>query len=185
MLKIDNQKCAILGLQGSGKTYFAKQIVKENNYNVLVYSPHIDDFKDEPDNFIFYKYKDFYNDFERFIEHVIELGKKKEINGVLIDEFDMLFKGNADMKRMFTDLIVNHRHYNLFVIGISRRGQDIPAKFLESCKYVISFALQGGNVRKKFNDLKDGFGDSILSLDYDRHEYIINELGKPLKRIKP
>ena len=185
MLNIDNQKCAILGLQGSGKTYFAKQIVKENNYTVLVYSPHIHDFKDEPDNFIFYKYKDFYADFERFVEHVIELGKKKEIDGVLIDEFDMLFKSNYDMKRNFTDLVTSHRHYNLFIIGISRRGQDIPTKFLESCKYVVSFALQGGNVRKKFNDLRDGFGEAILNLDYDKHEYAICEIGRPIKIIKP
>jgi hypothetical protein len=196
MLKIDNQKCVIFGLQGSGKTYFGKRVVRDNNYTVLVYSPHKHDFTMEGNNFIFYNASDFYGAFERFVELAIKLGKLKKIHGVLIDEFDMLFSTNFDIKKAFNDLTLNHRHYNLFILGMSRRPQDIPTKFCESSKYTVSFALQGDNVRKKFNNIYSGMGDMIVGiskfnpitqtseiimpgLSFENHEYIVKEIGKP------
>jgi len=176
---IRNQKFMVMGLQGSGKTYFSREIIKQRNYNVLVYSPHQHDFKNEPDNFIYFKFYDFVKDFENFCKYAIELGKQKLIDGVLIDEFDLVLKNNYDMKQNTTDLFINHRHYNIFLIAVSRRPQDIPAKIFESAKFIVCFALQGENVKTKFNNIYKGFGDMILKLDYSKHEYIFKEIGKP------
>lgn len=177
--EIKPHKIMIMGLQGSGKTYYSKQVVKKNNYVTLVYSPHYHDFKDEGDEFIFFKYDDFVKDFEDFCIYAKELGKKNLIDGVFIDEFDLLVRNNYDIKQNATDLFINHRHYNLFIIAISRRPQDIPAKIFESSKYIVCFTLQGENVKNKFNNLYKGFGDLILNLSYDKHDYIFKEIGHP------
>lgn len=182
-LKINNQKLMVMGLQGSGKTHYSREIIKRNNYNVLVYSPHQHDFKNEPDNFIYFKFYDFVKDFEGFCKYAIELGKQKLIDGVLIDEFDLILKNNYDLKQNTTDLFINHRHYNVFLIAVSRRPQDIPAKIFESAKYMVCFALQGENVKTKFNNIYKGFGDMILNLNYETHEYIFKEIGKPPRKM--
>jgi len=91
----------------------------------------------------------------------------------------MIFRSNFDISQSFNDIVINHRHYNLFVIMITRRPQDIPTKIFESSKYIITFSLQGANTITKFNNIYKGFGDKILQLKYDKHEFLIKEIGKP------
>jgi hypothetical protein len=185
---IKNQKITICGLQGSGKTHYSKDLIKKHNYNVLVFSPHKHDFKNEPDNFLYYSpdkplsqysSKALIEEFDTFLNYAVKLSKDNLIDGVLIDEFDMLFRSNYDISGRFNDVIINHRHYNLFLIGITRRPQDIPAKYFEQCFYVISFAIQGDNNIRKFNNLQNGLGDKIKNLDYEKREFTIKQTGKP------
>jgi len=81
-----------------------------------------------------------------------------------------------------TDVFANHRHYDMCIIMITRRPQDIPAKVFESSKYIVCFSLQGENVRKKFNGLYKGMGDQLLTLQYDSYEYVLKEIGLPPKK---
>lgn len=182
---INNQKICVFGLQGTGKTHYSREIVKRNDFkSVLVYSPHRHDFLNEDDRFIFYKFNDFVKDFEDFCIYARELGKKKLIDGVIIDEADLIFRNNYDLKQNSTDVFINHRHYNIFLMLISRRPQDIPAKIVESSKFIICFALQGANVKNKFNNIFKGFGDLVLTLDFESHEYIFKEIGKPPEKMQ-
>lgn len=187
---IKDKKITICGIQGSGKTYYSKQLVKKNNFNVLVFSPHKHDFINEPDNFIYYapdkplaEYgtRDLIAEFDIFLGFAKSLALKNQIDGVFIDEFDLMFRSNYDISGKFNDIILNHRHYNLFVLGITRRPQDIPAKYFEQCQYIVSFAIQGSNAIKKFNDLapNDRIGDQITQFNYEKREFVLKELGKP------
>lgn len=184
MFEPRQHKHAICGLQGGGKTYFAKELVKRNNLKVLVFSPHRHDFEAEGDNF--YYFQGFATDaqtVDNFFRLAIELCKKGVIDGVLLDEFDMYFMNNFQIGQHATDAFANHRHYDMCMIMITRRPQDIPAKVFEACKNIVCFALQGENARKKFNGIYKGLGDDILSLDYFAYEYYIKQIGLPPKKM--
>ena len=181
--KIDNHKLFVFGLQGSGKTYFSREVVKANNYTVLVWGAHKHDFEGEPDNFILYNEPHTKENFEEFIRLAKEMCKKKVIDGVFIDEFDMLFKSNFDIGDNFNDIVLNHRHYNMFLIGISRRPQDVPAKIRESARHTVCFALDSPNAKKVFNDLYKGMGDQIGQLQYEKHECLYKTIGKTPEKL--
>ena len=180
MIDPRNHKVSICGLQGSGKTYYAKELVKQNNLKVLVFSPHKHDFENEPDNF--YVYEPFSaqpTEIEKFLRYAKELCQKGIIDGVFMDEFDMLFQSNFMIGTVATDVFANHRHYEMAIILITRRPQDVPTKVFEACKFIVAFSLQGENVRKKFNGLYKGMGEEIITLNYDTHEYILKEIARP------
>lgn len=180
-----NGKVCLCGLQGAGKTYYGIEMVKRNDLKVLVFTPHLHDFKDLPDNFLVYD--GFSKDLlDTFLEQAKELSMIGEIDGILIDEFDVVMKNNGDVTQVATDLIANHRHYpegkGMFIIAMTRRPQDVPTYFFESCKYIICFALQGERSRSKLNGMWREFGDNVVSLDYDSREFYIKEIGKaPVK----
>ena len=186
MIDPRNHKISICGLQGSGKTYFSKEMVKRNNMRVLVYSPHWKDFEHEPEkNFLFYSpFSVDPKQVEKFLDYAMRLCKEGHIDGVFMDEFDMVYQSNFMIGTTATDIFSNHRHYNMSIIMITRRPQDIPAKVFESSKHIICFPLQGQNVQKKFNGLYKGMGDEILNLEYETWKYIHKEIGQPPK-LKP
>jgi hypothetical protein len=125
-------------------------------------------------------------DLEEILKKIIKLLEKKKLNidGIIIDEFDMYIKNNYDIKENLNNLVLNHRHkpYEVFLTLITRRPQDIPTKIYESSKYIYAFSLQGANAKKKFNDITKGWGDMIMSLNYDEFEYTFKEIGKPPKK---
>ncbi len=173
-------KVSICGLQGSGKTYHAVQMVIKNNMKVLVYTPHKHDFEKLPDNF--YMYDNFSTraeDIEKFLAYAKELCLKGVIDGVFMDEFDMYYKNNFEVGDVATDVFANHRHYKMCIIMITRRPQDIPTVVFESSKFIVAYTLQGENARKKFNGLYKGMGDQITELEYESWTYMFKEIGKP------
>lgn len=184
-IRLKDVKNMVFGLQGSGKTYFSKAICKNNNLRVLVYSPHKHDFDNEPDNFIYFKYKDFYADFDDYIKLAIELGKKKQIDLLLIDEFDMLFKSGKTRTNIFVDFVANHRHYGLGALFLARRPQDIDASIVESCEFLIAFSIFGDNVKMKLNRIYTKFGDMVQSLQKGEHKAVVLEIGNAPKLMQP
>jgi len=187
MIEPRKTKVTINGLQGGGKSYYAKACVVQNNMKVLVWSPHSHDFDSEPDNF--YYLEDYHTvDVDDFFRIAIEMCKRGVIDGVLIDEFEMVFKSNFDIGKHATDAFANHRHYNMCIIGITRRPQDIPAYYFESCEHIICFAIRGENVKRKFNGMISGLGDAIGALPYEREKpnpYMHVALGSQPKRHEP
>jgi GTPase SAR1 family protein len=136
MIDFKDQKVVICGLQGSGKTYLSKKLVK--NKKVLVFSPHKHDWTDT--QVFYYKCKNYnYDDLEIFLKFAEKLAKKNQIEGIVIDEADMYFRSNYDLKQNLNNWVLNHRHIGAFMILITRRPQDIPTKIFESSKFIISF----------------------------------------------
>lgn len=184
-IRLKNVKNMVFGLQGSGKTFFSKNICKMNNLKVLVYSPHRHDFIEEPDNFIYFKYKDFYDDFDDFIKIGIELGKKGDIDLLFIDEFDMLFKSGKTRTSNFIDFVANHRHYNLGALFLARRPQDIDAAVVESCEFLIGYSIFGDNVKMKLNRIYKNYGNMVQSLVKGEHKAVVLEIGAAPKLMQP
>jgi len=184
-IRLRNIKNIVFGLQGSGKTYFSKEICKQQNLRVFVYSPHFHDFQNETDNFIFFKQTDFLKDFDDFMKLSIELGKRGEIDLLLIDEFDMLFKSGKTMTNTFIDFNANHRHYNLGALFLARRPQDIDASTVESCEFLIGFSIFGDNVKLKLNRIYKNLGNMVQSLNKSSFQSIVLEIGKAPRLMQP
>lgn len=184
--EIQGQKMIVLGIQGSGKTYYAKEMIKAQKYKTLIYAPHKADYTDMPKNCQVIRWRNFIKDFEPFCELAIKLAKMGEIDGIYVDELDMLVRNNYDIGQHFNDIILNHRHYpegkGMFFVGVTRRPQDVPAKIFESTAYIVAFAIEAPNAKNKLNQIRAGFGDKIAYLNKKRHEHYVKEIGKdPVK----
>lgn len=179
--RMKGHKTIVLGLQGAGKTHYAKELVKHHNYTALVYSCHKHDFQGEPDNFIYYGYRKgrFIDEFDEFCQIAIKLAQAGEIDVVLIDEFDLIFKSNFDITPAYDDLNANHRHYGLGMIGLTRRQADIPTKTVESALCTVTFCSQGANVQRKFNSAYKGWGDLVTELKYKAYSCVVKYIGMP------
>ena len=79
------------------------------------------------------------------LKEAIRLAKTGKIDVILIDEADMFFKNNHNIKEGATDLFANHRHYpegrGVTIILMSRRPQDIPTRFVEISHFNIVFKV--------------------------------------------
>jgi len=181
---IHPQSMMVMGNKGTGKTYYAKALCRHHGYTTLVCTPHLHDFDDEPDNFIFYddyKPKD-PDSVEETLRFAKKLAQDGHIDVVLIDEFDMPFRHNWDVGDDTHDVIINQRHYGLGIIGITRRPQDIPQFFFGQTLYKVTFALESSGAKRKLDGLYRGWGDKVLKLRQKSREYYMKEIGvKPIK----
>jgi len=173
MLDLQNNKIAIFGIQGSGKTYLAKYLIR--NFKTLVYEVN-PDYRDT--NAYVYQGSKTLQDLNKFCENVKELALKRKINAFLLDEADLFFRSNYDLQPNLNDLVINHRHYNLALFFISRRPQDIPTKIVESCHYIIIFKLEGANAINKFKEIDERILPLLEKLQYKDYRFIVKEIGK-------
>lgn len=171
-------KYIICGIQGGGKTQYTRNLINYYQWRTAVYTPNKYEFENEGDNWLLFEGLDYSKDIERACRVSIDLAKRGEIDAVFFPEFDMLYSGiNAAFGREMTDLILNHRHYGVAVLVNTRRPQDIPTKLFESSKFVASFAINGVNATRKWNDLHKGMGDIVASLNPAEYMFILKEIG--------
>lgn len=170
------KKISVFGIQGSGKTHLAKKIM--GNYRApIVYAVHKEDFADT--RCYIFKARNLQADLEPFCKRVKEMAQQGKIDCMVLDEADMFVRDNFDISPSLLDLVLNHRHYNLAMIFISRRPQDLPTRIVESCHYLFCFMLEGENALKKFQNIHPDFPNLLKSLDYQRHNFVFKELGRP------
>lgn len=192
-IKNDGSKIAVLGLQGSGKTYFTKKLLKIYKHPV-VFQVNKDDNYQQDKGVLVYQ-AETPNEFFKFINFIHPIIKKqaqektKKIDCLVIDEADLYLSNNfvVNGNDLFNDLVANHRHYGISMIFISRRPQDISTKVLESCKYLIIFPLQGANAKKKLNDIYSNMGNLVYKLKYKEYSFIFKKIGEApeiLPRVK-
>ena len=62
---------------------------------------------------------------------------------------------------------------------ITRRPQDIPSKFVESCHYKLIYTIEGKNVKRYLSDIDSDIQDLMPKLSFQRHNFIYKEQGKP------
>lgn len=183
-IQVKSRKVTVLGVQGSGKTYFAKALVKKKNLTCLVRTPNYHDFKDEPDNFIIYNEPWNSEQHNNFWNYAEKLSKKGAIDCVLFDEIDTAYSTNSDIQGQARKVTAQHRHMgNLGIISIARRAQDIPAYLYEQGHFTVCFTLQAPNAIRKLNALGDNMGNRAQTLNMDDREYLVKEVGKkPVRR---
>jgi len=180
---IQGKKVGVFGLQGSGKTVLAKEIIRRKFKAPIVYSPHSHEWRDEL--VYLYKAKDMLAELDAFFRKCIEWAKNDKIDCVVVDEADLLFRNNFALPQNVLDIFANHRHYpegrGVSLLFISRRPQDLPTMFVEASYLNVVFKLEGDNVKKKFNNIRGEFGDKICSDDfkYRSYKFFIKEIGEP------
>jgi len=168
------KKIGIFGIQGSGKTILARKLIRTFR-KPIVYEVN-PDFRQ--DNCMIYKPKDLtLATLDNFCAKVKQLALKKKCDCFIIDEFDMFCQGQMSLPTNLNDLVMNHRHYGLAMIFISRRLQDIPAKIVESCHHLFVFKIEGFNALQRLKSVHPDFEQAMSLLDYNKHNFVHKELG--------
>jgi len=183
MMDIVEKKIGIFGVPGSGKTHFAKQLIKGFN------SPFIyrvtEDFDNEGENVKIFKPTDKYLDLDLFLHTAKTWGQHRKIDCMVIDEFDLFAQRSLEPGTLLNEMVILHRHNNLSEIYISRRPQDIPNKVFEMMHHIFLFALEGTNALEKFTKLDARFEPLLPYLSMENHNFIHKELMKPPELHKP
>ena len=190
-MKIDlhNDKTVMTGIQDSGKTYVAKHLVKMFK-KPIVYAVHGYEWEDAPDKVTVFVPKDYslpsFNEFCRKIIAEIKAtdsyGKDKvtkSYDAIFIDEFDYFFSNNVDITnyQWINDIFINHSHYRIALIGMTRRVQDIPTKFFESSRHRFIFAVEGENAQRKIFNIHPKMQELLPQLSVENHWFIYHRIG--------
>ena len=182
MVNLFNVKTCVFGIQGSGKTYLTEHNLITAFKHPFVYRVHKEDFKTTKSNVYVYDATDTsLKELEDTAQVVKEYGKQKVIDCFILDEADLFLKSMVAISPKMTDLILNHRHYNLALIFITRRPQSIPTEIVESCENIFCFKIEGENVERKLRAIHPDFQTLLPKLDKNKYNFILKELGEAPK----
>ncbi len=178
-MKFKNTKICIVGIQGSGKTELAKFIASRFK-NSLWFLVNLDDIVGMPSNVetIMAEEKTI-QELNRLCKVVIELAKQDKINCFVIDEADMFLNRFKPLPKYLNDLVINHRHYGLALIFITRRPQDIHAKIVESSHHLFIFAMPNSdNIERKMKAIDKDLLMEMERLSVEEHNFIYKGIHK-------
>jgi DNA helicase HerA-like ATPase len=181
-MRLKNVKTAVFGIQGSGKTYLVENHLLKGFKHPFVYRVHKEDFENTKKNVYVFDAPDLsLNNLEETAKIIKGYGQAKLVDCFVLDEADLFLKSMVAISPNMTDLILNHRHYNLGLIFITRRPQSIPTEIVESCENLICFKIEGENVERKLRAIHPDFKILLPKLDKDKFNFILKELGKAPK----
>lgn len=190
-------KICIFGLQGGGKTFFVEHYLLNKFNHPVIYLMHKEDFSERGNHIETIIPKDEEGNVDTSMKTLNQTAKvikeraiKGEIDVFVIDEADLFIP--KDFRRLqrysyFHDLIINHRHYNISLIFITRRPQELPTVITEQSAHYFIFHIAGKNVKNHLNMIYDGLGDlASEKLSRNEHNFIHLEFGEknPLKMYK-
>ena len=194
MIDLKNCKICVFGIQGSGKTVFVERWLMKKYNNPLIYLMHEEDFKDRGNHVKVIIPKDKEGNVDTSMRTLNVWSKKikeEAINGkidaFIIDEADLfILKDFRNLQKFsyFHDLIINHRHYGLSMIFITRRPQELPTVITEQSGHYFIFHIAGKNVKDHLNKIYDNLGFIAQNkLSKKDHNFIHLEFGEenPLK----
>lgn len=187
-INLKNVKVVIVGIQGSGKTELAKHL-SSNFKNPYWYLMHKDDLLRMPKKVnLIQADRMSIEELDEICESIIKLGKNKKADCLIIDEADMFLSHylTSENAKHINDLVINHRHYGLAVIFLTRRPQDIPTKIYESSEHIFLYAMPNSdNVERKLASLDREIPILALQLHKDKHNFIHKRLGEIPTLMKP
>ena len=175
MIDVQNKKLCIFGIQCSGKTELAKHIIRHFQ-KPMIYEVNPD--MRNTNAYIYRPTSLTLDELDEFCLKVKKLAKLGKINLFVLDEADMFFRSNFDLMPKMNDLIINHRHYNLSLLFVSRRPQDIPSKIIESSHHIFVFSIDGVNAIEKLSKLHKGFKILLGKLEYEKYNFIHKAIGQ-------
>lgn len=182
-----NRLVTVCGLHGQGKTYYSKEIIKQNDLKYAVLSPHYHDWASESEkHFVYIDEPHEKKTLDRLWSVLKEMCKKGVIDGVLIDEADVLFANNKVLTSKDIDAFGSHRHYNMGIMLLTRQPQHIAQYIYGSSAYIVSFLQTSPNAVRKLNQIIKGFGDRTQDLMPKSYKYVFYESGtKEIKVCEP
>jgi hypothetical protein len=181
-------KIAVLGLQGSGKSYFTREYFLRSQPYHLVIDP-----MDEYDGFTRYvphtKLMENYDSLNQEIAlihrklvwpNILTLEKQakghnkpKRLRMLVYEEADMYMPSqrllNASIRRTY----IQCRHMQLDLIAVSRRPTDLNTYVMDVADYLIVFKISGANALKTLRNMNADCVDAVRRLSYDKHEFIL------------
>lgn len=174
-------KTCVFGIQGSGKTYLTENFLLKNFKKPFIFRVHKEDFNKTKKNTYIYDCKKI-GDIEELrdvVRFVIQLSKERKFfDCFILDEADLYLKSMVALPPELTDLILNHRHYNLGLIFITRRPQSIPTEIVESSEHLFTFKIEGENVERKLKAIHPDFKELLPKIDKEKHNFIYKKIGE-------
>lgn len=179
------KKLLFYGLPGTGKSYAAREISRQ--FKCLLYTSKY--VKEDRDFLLWGTEKvivprqpfDFVKEFPLWCVFAKRMVAAKIIDCFIVDDFDLVFpNGNWSLAPpQLMDLIINHSHYGLTLMFVTRRPQDLPTKVYEQCEIHFGFNVDAPNVIKKLNEYYEGYGDMVRDLPYGGHDFVFKMIGRP------
>ncbi len=192
------KKTVILGINGSGKTYFTKKnYLDKERYHFIVdpnreysggynrYMPKITQDQKQLNAELELVIKRFVNhnapmmESKRKVKHPLEL--------FAIDEADLFAPSRQNLPYALHRLLVEcrHRGNGLDLLFITRRPTDLNAKIMDLADEIIVFCQTGVNAIKRLDSLSQGLGQAAANLDYDLHEYLVVNRKREYTKVTP
>lgn len=187
-LDVHGVKICIFGLQGSGKTFFVENYLLNKFENPIVYLMHEEDFQKRGNHVEAIIPKDKEGNVDSSMKTLNVWSKKikqdainGKIDAFIIDEADLFIV--KDFRRLqkysyFHDLVINHRHYGLAMIFITRRPQELPTAITEQSAHYFVFHVAGKNVKEHLNRIYDNLGDMAFRLRRKEYRFIHLNFGE-------
>jgi len=184
-----NVKSVCLVSKASGKTIFVEHLLMRKYKHPVIYLMHKEDFKSRGENVEVIIPQDEDGNVDTSMKTLNKWSKKiKEdsINGktdaFIIDESDLfILKDFRQMQKypFFHDLVINHRHYGLAMIFITRRPQELPTVITEQSSHYFIFHIAGKNVKDHLNKIHDNLGIIAQNkLSKKKHDFIHLAFGE-------
>lgn len=187
-MNVNNCKICLFGIQGSGKTFFVENYLLEKYKNPIVYLMHKEDFINGGKHVNKIIPQDEHGNVDTSMKTLNKWSKKIKENAIegkidafIIDEADLFIpKDFRSLQKysFFHDIVINHRHYNLAMIFITRRPQELPTVITEQSAHYFIFSIFGVNVIKHLNFIYPNLGFIASKLDREEHKFLHLEFGK-------
>lgn len=172
------KKILCTGIAGVGKTYLARAI--SSLFKTVVYTPHPNEWVNT--GALVISTPDFIADFPFWCGFIKRLRGKIEL--FVMDEMDLLFKTHFDVCKELKDLVINHRHYNLTLLGVSKRPQNVPTQVYGEFEILCLFSVDSPQVIDLLNKYAEGLGDTVAKLGYKSYNFVLKHIGEPVRVVK-
>ena len=175
-------KIIMIGIQGSGKTFRSKQLVKAFK-RPLIYGVYPFEWENEPERIEIFIPKDFTMDtFEKFAGELIKQQEKnKTYDCLFIDDADLFFTSNFSNYPNTNRLFISMRQLGLTLIFASKRPQNLSTKVYENSDFTFVFAVEGTNVKKYLINLHEDMKILLPQLSREKHNCILKKVGEDPK----
>jgi len=188
-VEIIGYKTLITGTNGTGKTFFAKQLARhvqeEEKLPVFVFTPNPHDYLDyqtgKKSRLPFHVVRGYNHDkfdFESICYKLLKMvsGEKRKFNGAILvlDEFQNLYSSKESMLPMAQNVITRCRHHNIGIIAICHRMQDTITTYYHNTRTNIFFKQRpASSTKKALNDYMEGLFELVINLERAKYEKAI------------